>query len=169
MFSGPAARKASIASGRGCLGPLTRPTQRSAGHCLTLINVARAIREFPRALSLLGSSAQYTCCFGDREDAALRRCIARLAARTRSIVWAQKTEIHNVVDHISSNPGSLTTFCRVAATIGGNNGYMPSDLLLILNPEHADVLARPEWTRADVQKFVSRTRATSGRNSPAAA
>jgi hypothetical protein len=70
-------------------------------------------------------------------------------------VWAHKTELHNVLDHISATPESLlTTFCRVAATVGGNNGYVPSDLLLILNPEHAQVLSRYGWTRTDVQRFV---------------
>ncbi len=155
MFSGPAARKAGVASGRGCLGP-AHQANATIGRALSLalINVGRAIPGIS-TLSVQGSPAQFTCCFADRDDgpfAALHRSHADGAG---SIVWAHKTELHNVLDHISSTPESLlTTFCRVAATVGGNNSYLPSDLLLILNPEHANVLSRHGWTRADVQRFV---------------
>jgi hypothetical protein len=158
MFSGPAARKAGIASGRGCLGP-AHQANATIGRALSLalINVGRAIPGIA-TLSLLGSPAQFTCCFADRDDSPFAPLHRSHADGTRSIVWTHKTELHNVLDHISSTPESLlTTFCRVAATAGGNNGYVPSDLLLILNPEHAAVLSRNGWTRADVQRFVFET------------
>jgi hypothetical protein len=62
------------------------------------------------------------------------------------------------MDHLSTTPrGLLTTFARVAATVGGNNAFYPCDLLVILNPEHADVIARAGWRRADVQEFLWQT------------
>ena len=42
----------------------------------------------------------------------------------------------------------------MAATLGGNNAYVPSDLLLILNPEHAELIARAGWTRKDIGRFI---------------
>lgn len=156
VFSGPAADAAGIASGRGCLGPGHRANQaigRSVS--LTLQNVGRAVPGLG-TLSLIGSPAQLSCCFADRADGPLPPLYTTLCTGRDTIAWGLKCESpHNVMDHLSSTPESLLqTFCRVAATIGGNNGYMPGDLLLILNPEHADLLARAGWTRTEVGRFI---------------
>jgi len=158
VVSGAAATAAGMHSGRGCLGP-GHHVNATIGRTLSLIliNVARAIPGLS-ALSLLASPAQFSCCLADRSDGPYPSLAATLGAGERSIVWAQKCEVHDVLDHLSEAPEALlTTFCRVAATVGGNNAYLPSDLMLILNPEHAALLARRGWSREDIGAFVFAT------------
>jgi hypothetical protein len=156
LFSGPAVIAAGIASGRGCLGP-GHKSNVTIGRAisLALLNVGRAIPGLS-TLSALGSPAQITCCFADAPDGALPPLHTVLAGKNDSIVWVQKCESpHNIMDHLSSTPESLlTTFASVAATLGGNNAYLPSDLLLILNPEHAELITRAGWSRKDIQDFI---------------
>ncbi len=156
LFSGPAADAVGITSGRGCLGPGQRSNV-TIGRAVafTLLNVGRAVPGLS-TLSLLGSPAQLTCCFADAPNAPLPRLHTTLGNGHDTIAWALKCESpHNVMDHVSSTPESLLgSFCAVAATAGGNNAYIPGDLLLILNPEHADIVARAGWSREDVRRFV---------------
>ncbi len=156
LFSGPAAAAAGIASGRGCLGPNHRANLvigRSVS--LTLQNVGRAVPGLS-SLSQLGSPSQLACCFADLADGPLPPLATTLGNGRDTIAWGIKCESpHNVMDHLSTTPESLLgTFCSVAATMGGSNAYLPHDLLLILNPEHAEILVRAGWTRADVSRFV---------------
>lgn len=158
LFSGPAAQEAGLASGRGCLGP-GHEANATIGRAvsLTLLNSSRAIPG-RSALCLIGSPAQFGCCFADRSDgdSPFPPLASVLAGPGESIVWAQKTETpHNVMDHLSSTPESLLdSIAGVAATLGGNASYVPSDMLLILNPEHAEILLRAGWTRADAQRYL---------------
>ena len=156
LFSGPLAHAAGLASGRGCLGPGHRANV-SIGRAVSmaLLNVGRAIPGLA-TLSALGSPAQITCCFADAPDGAFPPLHTELLGADDTIVWVQKCESpHNIMDHLSSTPESLLgTFASVAATLGGNNAYLPSDLLLILNPEHAELVARAGWTRKDIGKFI---------------
>ncbi len=156
LFSGPAAQAAGMASGRGCLGPGHRANV-TIGRAvsMTLLAVGRAIPGLS-TLSALGSPAQITCCFADAPDGALPPLHRVIAGESESIVWVQKCESpHNIMDHLSSTPESLLgSIASVAATLGGNNAYVPSDLLLILNPEHADLLVRAGWGRAKIQQFM---------------
>jgi hypothetical protein len=124
---------------------------------LALLNVGRAIPGLS-TLSVLGSPAQITCCFADAEDGALPPLHTGLAGADETIVWVQKCESpHNIMDHLSSTPESLLgTVASVAATLGGNNAYLPSDLLLILNPEHAELIARAGWGRSEIGEFIWR-------------
>lgn len=156
LFSGPAAQAAGIAHGRSCLGP-GQIANVTIGRTvsLVLLNVGRAIPGLS-TLSVLGSPAQITCCFADAPDAALAPLASVIAGEGESVVWVVKCESpHNVMDHLSSTPESLLgTFAAVAATLGGNNAYVPCDLLLILNPEHAELVTRAGWTRRDIQQFI---------------
>jgi hypothetical protein len=156
LFSGPRAAEAGVASGRGCLGPgHTANAVIGRAVALTLLNVGRAVPGLS-TLSLIGSPAQLTCCCADAPQPGWPALHTTVAGADDTIAWVLKCESpHNVVDHLSETPESLLrSFCGVAATIGGNNAYLPGDLLLILNPEHAQVLARAGWQRGDVQRFV---------------
>lgn len=159
LFSGPLADDAGIASGRGCLGP-GNPANLTIGRSvyLSLLNVGRSIPGLG-SLCLLGSPAQIACCFADLPGGPLPRLHEELAGPGESIVLAHRCESpHNVVDHISESPESLlTTVASVAATLGGNAAYVPGDVIVILNPEHAEIVARAGWTRADVAAFLWET------------
>lgn len=157
LFSGPAAHALGIASGRGCMGP-AYPANATVGRAvaLTLQNVARAISGLS-TLSPFGSPAQFTsCCFADEEEGAFPPLHAELAGADDTIAWVFKCESpHNVLDHLSETPESLLkTIAGVAATIGGNNAYMPSDLLVIMNPEHTQLCKRAGWGRKQIQDYL---------------
>lgn len=159
LFSGPAAAAAGIASGRGCLGP-GNEANLTIGRSVSLImiNVARAIPGLS-TLSAFGSPAQLACCFADADNAALPPLHAELCGPSESLVWALKAESpHNCIDHQSTTPESLlSSIASVAATLGANNAYYPSDLLVMLNPEHAEIIARAGWGRKQAQQFLWET------------
>lgn len=156
VFSGPAAKKAGISSGRGCMGP-GHTANLTIGRAITLafINAGRSIPGLS-VLAPFGSPAQLSICFADTAGGPFEDLATLLAGPGESVVWAHKVESpHCVADHISSTPEHLLdTVASVAATLGGNSAYMPSDLLLVLNPEHADVFKRAGWTRRDVQHYL---------------
>ncbi len=156
LFSGPAAQAAGIASGRGCFGPNQRANL-AIGRSLSLTfqNAGRAVPGLS-TLSGMGGASQISCCFADQIDAPLPPLHTTLGDGKATIAWGTKAESpHNVMDHLSTTPEMLLgTFCSVAATLGGNNAYYPNDLLLIMNPEHAQIIARAGWTRADIGRYV---------------
>lgn len=160
MFSGPRAHEVGIAAGRGCMGP-GHAANATIGRSVALVlqNVARAISGLS-VLSSFGSPAQANCCcFADHERGSLPPLHEELGAGGATIAWVFKCESpHNVLDHLSETPQSLlTTIAGVAATIGGNNAYVPSDLLVILNPEHAALCRRAGWGRAEIRQFLWET------------
>ncbi len=156
VFSGPAAKAAGVSSGRGCMGP-GNEANLTIGRAITLafINAARAIPGLS-VLSPFGSPAQLSICFADTAGGPFEDLATQLAGPGESVVWVHKVESpHCVADHISSKPEPLLdTIASVAVTLGGNSAYMPSDLLVVLNPEHADIFKRAGWTRRDVQHYL---------------
>lgn len=62
---------------------------------------------------------------------------------------------HNINDHGSTDAaGLLTTIAGTVASLGSNNLYLRGQLLLVLGPEHADVLARDGYDRRRIQEAV---------------
>lgn len=156
LFSGPAAHAVGVHAGRGCLGP-GNPVNSAISRAVNLafINVARSVPG-RSTLCLLGSPAQFSCCLADLRDSPYPDYATSIAGAAASGVLALRSEApHNVMDHISRSPEALlTTFASVAATLGANCAYLPSDLIVLLNPEHAAVLARANWSRADIADFL---------------
>lgn len=156
VFSGPAARAAGISSGRGCMGP-GNEANLTIGRAITLafINAGRSIPGLS-VLSPFGSPAQLALCFADTAGGPFESLATQLAGPGESVVWVHKVESpHCAADHISSKPEPLLdTIASVAVTLGGNSSYLPSDLLVVLNPEHAEVFARAGWKRGDVQQYL---------------
>ncbi len=156
LFSGPAADAAGITSGKGCLGPNQRANLTiGRAVALTLLNVGRAVPGLS-TLGQMGSPAQLSCCFADRADGALPPLYTTLGNGRGTIAWGMHCEApHNLINHLSTSPESLLrSYCSVGATLGGNNAFVPNDLLLIMNPEHAEVVVRAGWTRDDIRRFV---------------
>jgi hypothetical protein len=62
---------------------------------------------------------------------------------------------HNINDHGSTDAaGILTTIAGTLASLGHNNLYLRGQLLLILGPEHAEVLARDGYDRRRIQEAL---------------
>ncbi|MGH3757537.1 hypothetical protein [Actinophytocola sp.] len=172
VFSGPLARAAGLESGRGCLGPGARANL-AVGRAvnLALRNVSRAVTGLG-ALTAFGSSAQLSYCLADRADGPLPPLnVTATGDRDASVVLVHKCEApRNVLDHMSATPDALlSSIAAVSATPASNNAYLPSDLVVLLNPEHAEILRRAGWSRVDGQRrlwSLARNRRTDllGRN-----
>jgi hypothetical protein len=62
---------------------------------------------------------------------------------------------HNVNDHGSTDAaGLLTTIAGTIAGLGSNNLYLRGQMLLVLGPEHAAVLAREGYDRRRIQEAL---------------
>jgi hypothetical protein len=157
IVSGPVAETVGIASGRGCLGP-SQPVNLAIGRAVNLALQARS-GALPGvvSLSLLGSAGQLSMVLADREVPGFPRLHALAAGPEDSIVIVQKCESpHNVMDHVSTDPDSLAgTLAHALASPSSNNSYVPSSVVTVLNPLHADVFARSGWSRSDIAACVA--------------
>ncbi len=157
VFSGPLTREVGLASDGGCLGPGFRANAtigRAIGLCL--LNTSRAVPG-RSDLAVFGSPAEYSYCFAEAVDQTPWSPMHQELYDTETTsVTIQRCEApHNVVDYLSTTPeGVLGSVAAVAATIGGNNAYVPSELLVMLSPEHARIVARAGWSKRDVQQFL---------------
>lgn len=64
---------------------------------------------------------------------------------------------HNINDHVADTAaGVLTTAAQTIAKVGTNLAYLNSrgEPHLVLSPEHAETIARDDWSKADVKRFV---------------
>lgn len=157
LVSGPVADALGISGGAGCLGPGHRANA-TIGRALTLtlMNVGR-IRPGAADLAAFGSPVEFSYCFAENRAASPWPGLAeeRYGAGASAIFVHRCEAPHNVIDHLSTTPeGLLTGVAAVAATIGGNNAYIPAELVVLLNPEHAALIAGAGWTKRDVQLFL---------------
>jgi hypothetical protein len=146
-----------VHSGGGCLGPGFRANAtigRAIGLCVLNVSRATAGRS---DLAVFGSPAEFTYCFAEAAERTpwLPLHIEHFDAQTTSVTVHRCEAPHNVVDYLSQTPeGVLGTVASVAATLGGNNAYVPGELLLLLGPDHAQIIARAGWSKHDVQTFL---------------
>lgn len=157
IISGPLAKELGIHSGAGCLGPGFRANA-TIGRAITLalINICRAIPGLSD-LATFGSPAEYSYCLAENEEESPWPAFhAELFDADTTSVTVHRCEApHNIIDHVSVNPeGILSGIASVAATLGGNNAYVPAELLVFLNPEHARIIADAGWTKQDVKFFL---------------
>ncbi|WP_436348509.1 hypothetical protein [Natronorubrum sp. FCH18a] len=63
---------------------------------------------------------------------------------------------HEINDHVNETAsGILTTAADVFATVGNNNTHHThGEITVVLGPEHADTIARDDWSREDVQWYL---------------
>jgi hypothetical protein len=157
LVSGPLAAEIGLQAGHGCLGPGFRANA-TIGRALTLCQllVCRAVPG-RSDLSAMGSPAEYSYCFAENlaESPWPGRHVDLYDAETTCVTVAKVEGPHNLLDHLSTTPeGILDGLASVAATLGANNAYYPAELLLILNPEHAAIIASAGWSKADVRSYV---------------
>jgi hypothetical protein len=157
VVSGPLAGELGIASGGGCLGPGFRANA-TIGRALTLclLNVSRALPG-RSDLAVFGSPAEFSYCLAEATDRTpwTPLHVDLFGPETTTVTVHRCEAPHNVIDHLSTTPeGILGTLAATAATLGGNNAYMPAELLVLLNPEHARIIAGAGWTKRDVQCFL---------------
>ena len=107
----------------------------------------------------MGSPAKFSFCFAENEtdnpwDETLH--MERGFAREQSTVTLCGVEgPHNVNDHYGQTAEEvLLTICGVMATPGANNAYLGGEIIVALGPEHAHIIARDGFSKADVKDFM---------------
>lgn len=155
MVSGPLAEKLGISGGAGCLGPGNRANL-TIGRALTLtlINVGR-IRPGEADLASFGSAGEIGCCFAENLAASPWPAFhVDHYDRDSSCVVVHRAEFpHGIADTLSTRPEPIMEgIASVAATLGGNNTYNPAELIVLLNPEHARMIAKCGWSKQDIQR-----------------
>lgn len=157
IVSGPLADEVGIHSGPGCLGPGFRANA-TIGRAVTLalMNIARAIPG-KSDLTVFGSSAEFTYCFAENDKANPWTPLhTDLYGPDVTSVTVHKCEgPHNVLAPHEGGPEALLkAVASTAATLGGNNIAHPGEILVLLNPSHAKLVASAGWSKQDVQNFL---------------
>ena len=159
MVTGPVARAAGVHGGAGLFGPGFRANA-TIGRAVRLIqqNLGGAWPgETDRATQ--GTPAKFTFCFGENEEQSPwdpYRVQRGFASDESTVTVVAAEGPHNLNDHVSSDArGVLFTFAQTMATIGTNNAYCTdADLVLVMCPEHAKVVADAGFTPADVRQYL---------------
>lgn len=159
VFSGPLALQAGLNSGAGLFGPGVRANA-TIGRALRLVmlNVGGGdVGQGDKATH--GQPGKYTFCIAENEVASpwepLRVELGYPEeASTVTVVPAEAP--HNIYDGWSiSSETLLEIICGSIKQMGSNNAWgMDPDMLLILGPEHAAMLARDGITKSDIQRYV---------------
>jgi hypothetical protein len=158
LVNGPIAEKLDINGTYNCLGQGAMANA-VIGRALRLVltNIGGAA---PGILdrSTQGSPAKYAFCFAenDAENPFGPLHVERGFAATDSTVTVFGVEgPHNVNEHFGSTAEDiLLTVCGVIATPGSNNSYLGGETLVVLGPEHAQLIARENLTKNDIKQFI---------------
>ena len=157
LVSGPLAAELGIHGGQGCLGP-GFPANATIGRAvnLAIVNVCRSVPGHAD-LACISSQAEFTYCFA--EDPALTPWTTINAERydpQTTTVYVLKAEPpHDIIDFLSQNGGDLMdTFVDSCTTLGSNNSYIPGPLILVMTPDHAQLLQRDGWTKDSIREHV---------------
>lgn len=157
LVSGPIADEIGIQSGAGCLGPGYRANA-TIGRAVNLaFMVMGPITPGVSDLGVLGSPAEYSYCFAEnRQESPWAPRHQDLYDASTTTVTVYKGEApHNVMDMLSKTPeGILDGVASTAVTLGSNNAYITSELLVVLCPDHARLITEAGWSKRDVQSYL---------------
>lgn len=158
FVSGPDTAKYGIASGRGCLGP-GFAANATVGRTVSLAYSFLLGSQPGRAdLTAQGSPAEYSYCCGENlAESPWKGLSADTFDDETTTVTVLKCEgPHNLLEDYRTDPkGILDTFASSMATLGANNAYVAgAQVMLMLNPDHAHMIAKAGWSKSDVQSYL---------------
>ncbi len=164
IVNGPARHSARVADGFGALGPGHRANA-SIGRALRLamINIGMA-RPGESDMALLGHPGKFTYCLAESEEASPWEPLHtdwgyRTDQSAVTVVGAEPP--HSVIftndaDDPTSPERLLRTIAAVMANLGSNNAHFRCGAqTVVLNPEHAQVLAEAGMGRRDVKERLT--------------
>lgn len=158
IANGPLAAEAGLQGGSGALGPGWRANA-TIGRALRLLLINTGGGEPGKTdKSTLGHAGRFTYALAEneRESPWEPLHVTRgLAAEDSAVTILPAEAPHNVNDHYSASAeGVLTMVLGTLLSLGSNNFFYDSEVVVFLSPEHAAVVARDGWSRADVQRFI---------------
>ena len=157
LVSGPLTKEVGLYGGQGCLGP--GPWANAAvGRAvnLVLINTCRSVPGVCD-LSCISSQAEFTFCFAEEPELTPWSTIneERFDARTTSVLVLKAEPPRDIIDFLSTSAGDLMdTIVDSCTTLGSNNAYMPGALVLVLVPDHAEMLRRDGWDKDRIRQHI---------------
>lgn len=164
IVSGPARQSAQVVDGFGALGPGHRANA-AIGRALRLsmMNIGMA-RPGESDMALLGHPGKFTFCLAESEEISPWEPLHtdwgyRADQSAVTVVGAEPP--HSVIftndaDDPTSPERLLRTIAMVMANLGSNNAHFGGGAqTVILNPEHAQVLAKAGMSRADIKQRLT--------------
>ena len=158
VVNGPVAAQLNMNWGANCLGQGNRANA-TIGRAVKLVltNLGGAIPgEEDRAT--FGHPGKFSYCMAENEaeNPWQPYHVERGYRPEESVVSVHPAEApHNLNNHGADNPRDLLlTFAPSMAIPGCNNIHVMGDLLLVLGPEHARIIADAGWSKNDVRAFL---------------
>lgn len=109
--------------------------------------------------STMGSPAKYSFCFAENVEASPWEPYHQELGLDPKASWVTVFGVegpHNVNDHYGrTGEEILLTVAGTLASPGANNFYLEGGPVIVLGPEHAEVIARDGFSKADVRRFLS--------------
>ncbi len=158
IANGPLAEECGMHGGSGALGPGWRANA-TIGRAIRLLLINTGGGE-PGKLdkSTLGHGGRfmYTLAENEQESPWEPFHVTRgLRPEESAVTILPAAAPHNVNDHYSASAeGILTMLLGTLLSVGSNNFFYDSEVVVFLSPDHAAVVARDGWTRADVQRAI---------------
>ena len=158
IANGPLAAEIGLHGGSGALGPGWRANA-TIGRALRLLLINTGGGE-PGKLdkSTLGHAGRITYALAEnaQESPWEPFHVARgLAAEDSAVTILPAEAPHNINDHYSASAeGVLTMVIGTLLSLGSNNFFYDSEVVVFLSPEHAAAVARDGFSRADVQRYI---------------
>ncbi len=141
-----------LSGGAGCLGPGHRGNA-CAGRAVSLaiLNLFGA-RPGEADLTIFGSPAEFTYCMAEAQAGNPWPSLATELGDGRAGVFVLKAESpRNILENLALTPEALcVAIADASVSLCSNNSFVPGDLLVFLNPEHAALFASAGWTRQDL-------------------
>jgi hypothetical protein len=164
LVNGPVRHAVDVASGFGALGPGHR-TNASVGRALRLamINIGGG-RPGESDMALLGHPGKFTYCLGEAEEASPWEPfhVSRGFGAEQSVVTVVGAEApHSVMavtdgDDPTSPDRVLGALASAFSALSTNNAMLRGGAgVVVLNPEHAEVLAASGMSRRDVAAAIA--------------
>jgi hypothetical protein len=157
ICNGPLTEELTINSNAGCLGPGPKANA-TIGRAINL-----CVRNIGGALpgiidrSTMGSPAKYTYCFSETRDSPWEPFhVARGFPPEASTITVLGVEAPQNVNQHRAKDGEalLRTIAHTMAVPGCNCAHLPGEELLIIGPEHAELLARGGWDKEKIAEYL---------------
>ncbi len=157
LVSGPIAQQIQMHGGQGCLGPGFRAnaTLGRAIH-LVLSNVCRNVPGHAD-LACLSSSAEFSFCMS--EDPTLSPWptmnVEREDINATCVMVLKAEPPHTLLDDTHQSAAALIeTIIDCCTTKGSNNHFVAGSLVLVLNPDHAHLLAKAGYSKEGLRQTL---------------
>jgi len=159
LVSGPMVKQVGLYGGQGCMGPgpwANGPIGRAVN--LVLINRLRCI---PGACDLdcQASPAEFTYCFAEEPGLSPWPTINEeiYDKETTTVLVLKAENPHDIIEFMCRTASDLlVSIIDSCTTLGSNNAYMPSSLIVVLTPDHARMLAKEGWTKQKLKEYIHR-------------